>query len=236
MIFPPRPKGIERDQTVHGKFCQKCNCETKRSKSGKCKKCEVKRVAAWDIANPGKSKARAAAWYAENKNRAKARDSEYRVKNSKTRSEKNKIYRDAHKEKVRLLKRAWAKRNSKKCSAATARYRAAHPDRWRAQQSAWAAKNPELLKIKNQNYRAKKRANGGVISKGLATKLFKLQKGKCPCCNQQLGKDYQMDHIMPIALGGSNTDDNIQLLRAICNKQKSSKHPIEFMQGKGYLI
>ena len=45
-----------------------------------------------------------------------------------------------------------------------------------------------------------------------------------------------LDHIMPLALGGSNTDDNIQLLRARCNLQKRAKHPVDFMRERGYLI
>lgn len=70
----------------------------------------------------------------------------------------------------------------------------------------------------------------------IAERLFKLQRGKCACCKQPLGDDYHMDHIMPLSLGGSNTDDNIQLLRAKCNQQKSAKHPVDFMQQRGFLI
>jgi len=53
---------------------------------------------------------------------------------------------------------------------------------------------------------------------------------------QPLGDDFHMDHIMPIALGGSNTDDNMQLLRKECNLQKQAKHPIDFMQSRGLLL
>jgi 5-methylcytosine-specific restriction endonuclease McrA len=101
---------------------------------------------------------------------------------------------------------------------------------------AWAKANPEVNRIKAQNRRALKRVNGGKLSKGLAEKLFKLQKGKCPCCHQPLGENYHLDHIVPLALGGSNTDDNIQLLRSSCNNQKSAKHPIDFMQQRGFLL
>lgn len=36
--------------------------------------------------------------------------------------------------------------------------------------------------------------------------------------------------------GGTNTDDNIQLLNAKCNVSKGAKHPIEFMQKQGFLL
>ena len=75
-----------------------------------------------------------------------------------------------------------------------------------------------------------------MLSVGLSAKLFKLQKGKCPCCKQPLGDDYHLDHKMPLALGGTNTDENMQLLRSICNLQKHAKHPVDFMQERGYLL
>lgn len=40
---------------------------------------------------------------------------------------------------------------------------------------------------------------------------------------------------MPIARGGSNTDDNVQLLCPACNLKKSAKHPVDFMQERGFL-
>ena len=63
-----------------------------------------------------------------------------------------------------------------------------------------------------------------------------LQKGLCPCCRKPLGNDYHMDHIIPLALGGSNGDNNIQLLRSECNLEKQAKHPVDFMQSRGFLL
>ena len=111
-------------------------------------------------------------------------------------------------------------------------YRANNINRRRISDAARHLANPEA----SQTRRALKRGAGGVLSKGLAAKLMVLQKGKCPCCGKPLGNNYHMDHIMPLALGGSNTDNNIQLLRATCNNQKYTKHPVDFMQSRGYLL
>jgi 5-methylcytosine-specific restriction endonuclease McrA len=91
-------------------------------------------------------------------------------------------------------------------------------------------------RIYRQNRRTRKLGNGGKLSKGLADKLFKLQKGRCACCRELLGLDYHLDHKMPLALDGKNIDDNIQLLCPFCNLSKGSKHPIDFMQSKGFLL
>lgn len=130
-------------------------------------------------------------------------------------------YYSANIEKVRATTDAWQSLNRYKVREATA---------------AWAKANPENRRINEHNRRARKRVSGGNLSPDLAVRLYKLQKGKCACCGKKLGDNYHLDHIIPIVLGGSNTDDNIQLLRARCNLQKHAKHPIDFMQQKGFLL
>jgi 5-methylcytosine-specific restriction endonuclease McrA len=63
------------------------------------------------------------------------------------------------------------------------------------------------------------------LTKGIESVLFSQQMGLCPCCNRELGDNYHLDHIMPIKLGGTNTDDNVQFLRSECNLRKAAKHP-----------
>ena len=131
----------------------------------------------------------------------------------------------------------YARGDCKPCSTKrNAAWRTVNAERARAYVAAWSKANPEARRIIGQNRRAKKLANGGKLSKGVSAKLFKLQNGKCPCCNQPLGDDYHMDHIMPLKSGGANEDWNIQLLRQQCNNQKSAKDPIEFMQSRGKLL
>lgn len=118
-----------------------------------------------------------------------------------------------------------------------ARIYAEDPKRNNQRNSEWRNRNPEKRRIVAHNRRARVRDAEGMLSHGLAERLIKLQRGKCACgCKQPLGDDYHLDHIMPLALEGTNTDDNIQLLRQRCNNQKHAKHPIDFMQQRGYLL
>ena len=41
---------------------------------------------------------------------------------------------------------------------------------------------------------------------------------------------YHMGHIIPVAKGGTHTDDNIQLLTPRCNSEKHAKMPVAFMR------
>lgn len=145
-------------------------------------------------------------------------------------------WRAAHKDRQKATTAAWQAANKDKMKAYQAARYAENPEKIKASAANWAKVNRKSRRITEQNREARKRENGGVLSKGLATKLFKLQKAKCPCCNQLLGKDYHLDHNMPIALGVMNIDSNMQLLRKRCNLQKSAKNPVEFMQSKGFLL
>lgn len=149
---------------------------------------------------------------------------------------RNLSFREKYPDKIRAISMLYRESNHDKVILATKLWRYENPDKVKAYSREYAAKNLESRRIYEQNRNSKKRANVGNISKNLIEKLFKLQKGKCPCCKQPLGTDYHLDHIVPIALGGSHTDDNIQLLKSVCNLQKNAKHPVDFMQSRGFLI
>lgn len=146
----------------------------------------------------------------------------------------NDAYLAANPEKRKAQTAAYRHANPDKCRASDSRWRAANPEKVQELKASWAAENKEFYRLKSHERRA--RMAGGKLSKGLSDRLFKLQHGKCACCGKPLGNDYHLDHIMPLALGGTNEDSNIQLLRAECNLRKQAKHPIDFMRSKGFLL
>lgn len=130
----------------------------------------------------------------------------------------------------------YANANPEKLKKSQAAYKEKHPEKRAATVKKWDAANPESKRISSHKRRARKASIGGTLSRDLTEKLLKRQKGKCACCGGVLSVDFQLDHIMPIALGGSNTDENIQLLHGLCNRRKAAKHPIDFMQERGFLL
>ena len=143
---------------------------------------------------------------------------------------------NANRQRLNAYKRKWQAENREKVMAYQRKYGGKNKEKIKAAATTWRRNHPEAMRLKELQRRAREKKCGGRLSLGLADKLFKLQRGKCPCCGLPLGADYHMDHKMPLALGGMNTDDNIQLLRALCNTQKQAKHPIDFMQSRGFLI
>ena len=164
-----------------------------------------------------------------------------------------KVYRDSHKEEMKALVDAWAakfpekrreiarryyERNAEKCRERARLYYKAFPEKAAESRYKYRAR-PEYKAI-NQNCMMRRRRriaiNSGNLSRGIAEKLLVAQKGRCACCGEKLGVDYHLDHIIPLALGGGHEDSNIQLLHSRCNLQKHAKHPIDFMQQRGFLL
>lgn len=172
--------------------------------------------------------ARTAARYRENKEKINAyhaalhasrkNDPEYMRKQR----EKSAAYRAANPEKIKELN---AKRRREK------------PEETKKYQREWFSKNRDKAAVYQQNRRKRALANGCKLSVDIRSKLMKLQRGLCACCRESLTvKKPTLDHIFPLALGGSHTDDNVQLLCQQCNSQKYAKHPVDFMQEKGFLL
>lgn len=210
------------------KACAECGETKSKTEFGKrtnsrdglqsqCKACRSAYNAAYYAANAEKIAAR----YVTNRKQIIASEAAYRAKNA---------------EKIRARKAKYYTANAETINVRSAAWRAKNIEKIRAYRVANYATNAEMTRIRCQNRRARKRASGGKLSPGLSARLLKLQRGKCACCGLPLGDDYHLDHIMPLALGGTNADDNIQLLRSKCNLQKNAKHPVDFMRQRGFLL
>lgn len=233
--------------------CAKCGSYDRRP-TGACRPCSAKSYAE----NRDRIRQQQKAYRENNAEKINAS----RKKNAHKHAASNKAWADENKERIKANRAVYWEKNKERLTANKATYRAEHgdelrrkereryketynpdqtwaklnPERNRETSAAWRAANPELRIIWESNRRARKRASGGQLSEGLIERLFNLQKGKCACCSLPLGDDFHLDHIMPIALGGPNTDDNMQLLRKSCNLSKNAKHPIDFMQSRGFLL
>lgn len=156
--------------------------------------------------------------------------------------------KETHKE----IWRAQNKANFKNRYECCKRYRAKNPDSgkkyWQryeernpgaraAYMREWRKNNPEAKRASEAKRRAAMDAGGGHYTKDDVRNLVILQKNRCATCHSAfIGVKFHVDHIMPLALGGTNDKLNIQLLCKPCNMEKRALHPIDFMQRKGYLL
>lgn len=133
---------------------------------------------------------------------------DWRLKKREYRAVKDVAYRQNNQEKVARAKRSW---------------RLANPEKW-------------------VSYKANRRARvlgvGGKYTSEDVMQLAVRQKNKCahPWCRRGLSRGRHVDHIKPLAIGGSNDRRNIQLLCPKCNRSKGAKHPIVVALQHGLLV
>lgn len=117
------------------------------------------------------------------------------------------------------------------------RWREENPEESRERQAQWRRDNPERAKEHDANNSARRRSADGKFTAKDVANLFTLQRGKCAECNKSLKMTgYHVDHVVPIARGGTNWPDNLQLLCPPCNQSKHAKDPIEWARMKGRLL
>ena len=101
-------------------------------------------------------------------------------------------------------------------------------------------KGREMRRAKRRRRRAREKGLLGTFSPDIEARLFEIQAGRCALltCRKKLSpkrSSYDLDHIMPLALGGLHEDENLQLLCRGCNLAKGSKEPGQWMVGEGLL-
>jgi len=231
------------------KVCKKCG-GTDFVPSGYCRPCAKVRVAKWQKEHPERGIAASKKWREAHREKSRANTKKWQEKNKEYRAEYGRKWREEHQEEHKAAKKKWREKNKdrheqyqiawetanrKRRSAGRKEWREQNRERDRKNLIEWAKKYPDRVRIKAQNRRAKKKSNGGSLSRDIVSKLLQLQKEKCAICRVPLNGEYHLDHILPLILKGRNEDKNMQLLCPPCNLSKSSKHPIEFMQSRGFL-
>jgi len=140
---------------------------------------------------------------------------------------------EERKERRKKALQKYAANNKQKIKLALEKYKLNNREKLKQIKRKWAEKQPkEYFRLKSHKRRTLKI---GKITKTIKDTLFKLQKGMCAVCKNKLTK-YEIDHIIPLAKGGDHADSNLQLLCPSCNRSKAAKHPVDFMQERGYLL
>jgi len=120
----------------------------------------------------------------------------------------------------------WAKANYDRVSKSKAKWVDLHPDRRRSASRGWAQRNRERYPAYTANrvargWKQRSHRNREIVD------LYQKQNGVCanPYCRDSLLASFEIDHRMPLVLGGSDDISNLQLLCPRCNRAKARKHP-----------
>lgn len=156
---------------------------------------------------------RAAAWYAEHRDdpALKARVA---------------VSSRAHRERVKADPANLAQK-----LAGVAAWRTANPDKRLQGERRWRAANPDRAKAKVQRRRA--RLVGAFVEDVDARVVFERDGGICGICFKPVDPalpwphrfSKTLDHVIPLARGGTHEYANVQLAHASCNARKNDRVP-----------
>jgi 5-methylcytosine-specific restriction endonuclease McrA len=165
---------------------------------------------------------RAARWRERNREKTKAASSRWRENNQ-------------DRDRASRLKRWVANRD--RLNQESREWRAKNRERHRALVREWRKRNPDSMRVYDARRRARKLKAGGSHTLTELKALLAAQNHRCAYCRADLRKvKKNLDHIMPLALGGSNDRSNLQWTCHACNLSKGKKSPIEFAQQMGRLL
>lgn len=144
-----------------------------------------------------------------------------------------------------IAKKKWLMRNPDKSAEYSRRWmnkQVGYHRKWyasnvkkrRFESLQYKKRNPEIRRKHEVTRRARLAGAEGTFTVDDIRRIAKAQGGKCACCGKR--RTLTVDHITPLAKGGSNWPVNLQMLCKSCNSRKHARDPIEFMQSMGLLL
>ena len=179
-------------------------------------------------------------WHYVNKDKRKQQFDDWKEKNKESFAEYKKEWAKANPEKVTMYNQKWRGKNKEKVQENKKRYWQKIKSLSGEKAKRWRERRNKNKAVANHKRRASKYKNGGKHTAKDIDSIFLHQGGLCNFCGVKLirynKKQYHIDHIIPLARGGSNNPENIQLLCPSCNLSKSNKDPIQWARENGRLF
>lgn len=104
------------------------------------------------------------------------------------------------------------------------------------QQKQYKSKNIDKQKEWKAIRMARESIAGGKPSKAIRLELLISQDYKCKYCSKNILSHNEIDHRLPLFLGGTSDKSNLQMVCKRCNQQKSLKHPDVFEESIGFSL
>lgn len=163
--------------------------------------------------NREKNNARTARWLTANREHTQQYAKQYALKRADHLKEYRASYYQEHRD--RIVKRVMA-------------YYWDDPERARQQRRKYYRSHPEVGRINSKLAKHRRRTAEGWYTADDIRRMIRQQKGKCWWCGKKYGDNYHLDHVIPIARGGTNDPSNLCLACAACNLSKHAKLPHEW--------
>lgn len=138
-------------------------------------------------------------------------------------NKKNMQWAKSNPEKISKISKKWRLANPKKIAELKTAWREANREQELAKKREWSQANKDKGRLYSSVRRAKKRSTS--IFKVTSDDIQKLKALNCAYCQ---APSEQIDHVIPLARGGSHSIGNLAPACKKCNQSKGSKLLIEW--------
>jgi len=115
--------------------------------------------------------------------------------------------------------RAYRAANRERVNATSRAYAARYPEKVYAASRAWVARNRE--KVREYQGRRNARRRGQVVSPVSFEDIWQRDGGRCGICGGAVERDkVVLDHILPLACGGTHEPSNVRIAHHACNNRR----------------
>lgn len=187
-----------------------------------CRECQKAKATAYYAADPEGQRQRVADYRSANPEKVRA--STYRRYWADPEAARARAI-EQHRRTDPEVKRRWGRdnyaRHRAKLIAKAAKYAALNPARVRRYKDKWQQANP--LKRREMKHRRRAREYATQIAPINLEAIYHRDHGICHICHNPVpAARLHYDHVIPLARGGTHTEDNIKVSHARCNLKKGA--------------
>ena len=125
--------------------------------------------------------------------------------------------------------KAYIAANQDKYKVAQIKWRSNNRDTMAARCAEWRRKNPGLRRAISSRWRARKRNAKGDATAEQRQARWEVYGGRCYICNAVAEA---IDHVIPLAAGGTNWPANLRPICKHCNSVKHACWPYDFVAAR----
>lgn len=217
---------VDQSPAKHGRFCS-TKCTKRAYREVNRERIREYKHAQYE-ANKEKVLARNRAWYDKNKESQKEWARVYREANRDAINERNRVYYQTTREANNAHSRAWYANHREAHLENNRRWHKAHPEARKEHRRKWSKANPE--KVRENGARRRARKMNAYVAPVDREAIYKRDNYTCQLCGELVEMDEQhphpmspvIDHILPLARGGTHEPRNVQLTHSLCNQKKGA--------------
>ena len=172
--------------------------------------------------DPERKKILDKAWLERNRERKAVTNKAWYERNRERKATTSKAYRERNRERISIVDKAWLERNRERKATTNKAWRERNRERRAITSKAWRERNRDLDHELKRRRRCKQKNASIPLTANEKEKMLLLERTRQQL-QSETGREYHIDHILPIAHGGIHHPVNMRILDGRENESKQDK-------------